>query len=692
MIKNINLNFLNQSVALLVIFFSMGCSQFKAENGSSLGPASDPMFAAAKIIIDRNCVSCHQTGGTATRFDFRNVNQFISSGLIEPGNPSGSKLIYRMKNFESGGGSNLNNMPSNSTRVSDSDYQILYNWIASIPSETSPFQCDDTGFNPRRIAAKSAKRLSIRQYRNSLVDLLRIAGLNNSTATNLVTNAINGTNLPQDTGLHFSRTNNSFTADHAQSFFDVTHTVAQTVSQQHLNSFISNFINLNPQGCTTPNSLTSQVCKESLIRNFVSRAFRRPVRTNEINAFITELDGSAANGVNQLLFRVLLAPHFLFQLEDEDLLGANLGSNTYEISPHAYAARLSYTFWNSMPDTGLWNLIATESFEDETSYIRVLDYVLSRPEKIDDAMREYVHDWLRLEKTPRFSNSPRLQALTPNGVTLNDNLRTAMLDEAQEFGSFIFTSGGSFTDLFVDNSSFARHSGLMTIYGQSQPAPAYANTTPNNAVRLPASERAGVLTRAALLVSGSELTNPIMRGIHIRKDILCMTLGAPPSNANDEFNNIEVPHNISTNEKVHIKTSGQDCINCHALINPLGFGLGNFNAFGKFEQSEPYFAVDSNMIAGYVGIDANVDLSPILGGNSATRSPAEFSETIAQHPTAKSCFSEKFLSFATYRPVDIETDSCKLNKVYSQLGDEGSLINMLRVIGADQEFRVRKVD
>lgn len=682
------------AIALIACLSLLGCNKFKAiDSGGSIDHANDAMFAAAKSILSRNCMSCHQAGGGATRFDLSTPNQFISSGLIEPGNPNGSKLIYRMKNFQPGGSSNLNNMPSDGNRVSDADYQILYNWIASMPSETSPFQCDDTGFNPRNITAKSAKRLSIRQYRNSLIELLRIAGLNSNTATNLVNNAIAATNLPQDTGLHFSRTNNSFTADHAQSFFDITHTVAQTISEQHLNSFVSNFINLNRYNCSTPNSISSQSCKESLIRNFVSRAFRRPVRSSEISEYISELDGNTASAVNQLVFRVLLAPHFLFQLEDEDLLQSSLGSNTYEISPYAYAARLTYAFWNSMPDTGLWNLLANESFEDETSFIRVLDYVISRTEKLDDAMQEYVYDWLRLEKTPRFSNSPRLQVITPSGVTLNDNLRTAMINEVQEFGSYTFTSGGSFLDLFVDNTSFARQSSLMNIYGQSQAAPAYSNTTPSNAVRLPASERAGILTRAALLVSGSELTNPIMRGIHIRKDILCMTLGAPPNNANDEFNSIEVPHNISTNEKVQIKTSGQSCVGCHTLINPLGFGLGNFNALGKFEEREPYFEVNRDVIAGYVGIDSHVDLSAILGGaNTVSRSPAQLSETIASHSTAKACFSEKFLSFATHRTVDQRADSCQLNRVYNQLGEDGSLLNMLRVIGADREFRVRKVD
>lgn len=665
-------------------------------------------FERVKQVLQKDCISCHRTGGSSTNFDLTTVQQFISSGLIVPGKPRQSKLIYRMRNFNDPNATTDNMPPSPASQISNNDYQEIYNWIANMPSDESPFACTDDTFRPANVEATHAKRLSIRQFSNTLRDLLFIGVNNSGTVNTIVNTALNQFELPTDTGPNFTRENNSFTGMHAQGFFDIADYVATQISANHLNNFVTRFISLSPGTCTSPNVTSlSTVCRDRFIHNFVSRAYRRPLRDSSQN--LTTTQGTAINeptslaaefgsgistqhAVNNIIFRTLIAPHFLYQIEDQNLIQPqNLGNNTYLLSPYAFVSRLTYRFWNTMPDQTLWNMLTTENFNDNSGYSNVLNYVISQKNKLDDAMREYTYDWLKLSRTPNFNSSNQRIALIEPNVTFNQALRTDMIREVEEFGSYITTSGGTYADLFLSNVSLARSTNLMRIYSQSQASPAYASLNNTNAVRFPANTRVGILTRAAMLISGSEYSNPILRGAHLRKDILCLTLAAPPANAVDTFNGIEVPNNITTREKVNIKTSGNDCVGCHNLLNPLGFGFSNFDSLGRFITQEPYFNPTQNRIDGYVPVDSAVNLNALFGPGSSAANARELSQFVANQESAKVCFAEKLMTFTMARSVNRNADACRLDKIYSNLNETDPLIDAIRSTALDMEFRVRKI-
>ncbi len=701
----------------IIIVFPLGmlvssmnaCSKFdvmkmQTQESSSAG-ISDRLFESTKAILARDCMSCHRAGGSAISFEFDTAEQFISAGLIVPGQPRRSKLIYRLSNYNEAGAV-ANNMPTGRGPIPDSDYQAIYSWIGDMPSGQSPFRCDIDQFDNEKLRSNHAKRLSVRQYSNTLKDLLSLSIARN-TAVSMVDSAMAATNFPADTGQSFRRENNTFVGDHATAHFEVADRIATTISGQHLNNFVTQFINLNPGTCSSINvSSLSAACRGQLIRNFAGRAFRRPIRepqhnlTTNTGEVIDELATYSAEfnsvttqeAVNRLVFRVLMAPHFIFQIEDQDLLTSQqLAANTYVLSPHAFVSRLSYRLWNTMPDNELWRRAQSEDFSTETAYLNTLNYVLSQRAKVDDAMREYMHDWLKLSRTPRFNPNERFGLLAP-GISFNDSLRSEMIQEVEEFGSFTLTSGGTFNDLFTSNISLARGSNLMSIYAQATPSPSFQNLTESNAVRFPASqERGGILTRAAMLVSGSEITSPILRAVHLRKDVLCLDLsGSAPANALDVFNGTEVPHVLSMRDKVDIKTSGASCVSCHNQINPLGFGLSNFNAFGMHMTQEPIVSLTQNAIQTYVPIDSQVDLSAILGPGARANGAIELSQLVSQQETTRACFSEKIMAFSLNRSVSRSDDACRLDKIYTNLNDESALLEMLRATAIDLEMRLRK--
>ncbi len=677
-------------------------SNFSSSSSSSV---EDQLFTKVKTILDSKCISCHTEGGRAISFNLNSSSDFIRTGLVVPGVPNQSKLIFRLKNFVAQGALN-NNMPPTGPALENSDYQVLYSWILEMSSQRSPYTCNSNAMDYTRITATNSKRLSIRQYRNTLIDLLAPA-VSRGTATTLVNNAMNGVYFPQDVGVHFKRESNIFGGDHAQGFFDVADRLSTAVASNagYTQSLATHFINLSPGACTnTIISSLSTTCRSRLVNNLGSRTLRRPLRTPEQNVrlqtgvvvdesepLLSEFgtSGSAQDGLSRLLFRLLVSPHFLTQTEDQNLVGQKYqNSNVYWLNSFAIINRLSYRFWNTMPDEAMWNFAMSEDLSSETGYLRVLDYALSQTSKLDDSLREYMNDWLHLDRTPQFAPNTRFPLVS--NVSFNAQLRQDMISEVEELGSYTARSRGSFANLFSTNISFARSSGLMNLYGQTTPAP--AAITDANAVRFPADQRSGLLTRGALLVSGSEFANPILRGIHVRKEVLCMNLAQPPSNALEIFNNTPAPHVSTTRDKVQIKTSGASCVNCHNLINPLGFALSNYNSFGMYTTQEPIFSQTSNTIQTTVPIDSQVNLSAILNGVGAVNGAMAYGQAIAQQQAAKVCFAEKMMRYSFVRDVSSTRDACRLERIYNNLHESGYVLDTLRSSALDYEFRLRRLD
>ena len=689
------------------MFLLAGCTAgFESKHEGEFDSATVPntiLFTSAQQVIAQNCTSCHN-GGRATSFEFTTAQEFVTAGLIIPGNPRQSPLIRRMQNYDGPGASN-NNMPLNRQALSQSDFQTIYNWIVEMPSGQSPFQCNDTELRVADMEESHAKRLSARQYENTLRDLL-VVGLNNTgTANQIVTRALNDNPLPGDAGENFSREANSFTGAHALAYYEIANSVAQEITDSHAYSFVGGIIAFNnPGNCPTSNiSSLSTACRDQFLRNLILLAFRRPARTpdqnlttvdgtviDELESYRAEFQGvTGAEGVNRVLFRLLFAPHFLFQLEDQNLISIYLqNEDVYRLSSYAIINRLSYQFWNTLPDATLFQMARDNDLNEPDAYSQAVEHILSRQDKLDDSLREYFNEWLHLEDQRPFARQERL-ALIDNSITFDSGLRQNMIQEVEELGSWVTRSGGSFQDLFMTDVSFARDPDLMRIYGLTQAAP--TNITESNAVRFPASQRAGILTRATMLTSGSENMNPIRRAVNIAEKILCRSFGTPPANATEVFESTPIPPNATSRERVEQGTSNATCLACHERINPLGFAFSNYNAFGGYITEEPIFSQDGSFIQAHVGVDAAVDLSELFGPGTTAVGGVELSQIVGSRESTRACFAEKYLTYSHGRPADREKDACRLDRIYNNLSDDGQLVDMIRASALDAAFRLRKM-
>lgn len=692
LMKRKNIGYLFLVTAIMIPF--QNCSPFHAsrvgstDSSSFLGANAELRFYKAREVLQNKCGSCHSEGGMAVPLVLDNETLYVGKGLIVAGDPAASKLMARLKNNPDTTVPNRN-MPMGGAALSDLEYETLKAWIFKMDTTAGPFNCSSTASLESQLRPSSMRRLTRRQYQNTLVDLVSRA-VPKSTAQQIVGDALATVTLPADDDSTFSRFDSSIIEQHIKSYVDAADRLANALTTDaNYANLVQKFVNLNPGTCTALNvSALSADCATRFINNFGLRALRRPV-TEQAALMSAYMNGGGGRaGINAAVFRLLVSPHFLFQIEDRET-PANPVGTILKLSSYSVASRLSYMFWNSMPDEELLRRASAQDLSGDAEFLSALTYVSSSA-AAGDSIKEFMTEWLKLNQIPHFSTAnPSLNYLA-GGLQLDDSLRQAMIDEVGELGEFVYRSDLGFKDLFMSDVSFARDQRLVSIYGLNQAAPSVVTTT--NAVHFPSAQRNGLLTRAALLISGTEIASPIKRGIRVRRELLCLNLENPPANLPNALNPPPPDVTMTTRERFDRQTSAAQCMDCHQHINPLGHSLGKFNAFGKFQTVEPTFDQNGNYSGMNLPINSSVDLSATLKPGLLVDSASSLSNIIATQASTQACFTEKFYRFSTGRHEDAEVEGCRLNTMYKHLTSSHTLKDFIKSSAMDLEFRYRKLE
>lgn len=648
-------------------------------------------FRAAKAVISANCIQCHSTAGGQTNFDLMAEQDFVNAGLITPASIANSKIIYRLKNYPDTS-SPARTMPQNGN-LSNTDYLVLTNWISAMPApptNTNIYSCD-ANETPLGL---DARKLSKIEYTNALTALLSRA-LGTTDAATIIQQASVATKVPNDTGTTFSTGDANYSAVHAQAYFEVADAIASRIAlPANYSRFVSTYINYNRGTCTyTTADNLNQVCRDTLVRNFVLRAFGRPIENtttnlnNELATYQREFTAASSTtaGVEAMVFKTLVSPQFLMHLQTDVVVSGNF----YRLTSHAIARRLAFTFMQTLPDEGLIAIAASQDLFNEASFMEALNYVTLR---MDASVRQFMYEWLKLEKLPSYSGQshPKFTQIT-QGLTVDNNLRQAMVEEVLELATFVSRNNMTMRDLFTTNISFARNPSLMRIYGQTAAAP--ATVTLQNAVRFPASDRGGLLTRAGVLFQGGHTENPILRGVHVRRDVFCLTTSSPPPNLPADSLSPPVPDpNLTTRMRYHNKTSTGVCVSCHSQINPVGFAFSEYNSFGALQRTEPIYNA-SNQYVTDLPTNSQVSLQPSLNVSRDTNNAIEFSQLTPEVPAFKKCVTENFYTFTqglSQKPAN-QTNSCSMQRIYRSLDEGTTLQDFFKSSVLDRNYRYRNI-
>ncbi len=519
------------------------------------------------------------------------------------------------------------------------------------------------------------RRLSTLQYRNTISDLFGSA-LDAPTVA-----AAEIARIPVDAG-DFAIMDARLSDQHVRSYYRIADRIAASAS--------TNDATLRAiAGDCALDAAPSSACVDAFLDDFGMRAFRRPLSTDERAAYQALNDGSRDGRelFRALLFVLLQAPQFVYHVElDGDALGGD--DNYYELAAYEVASRLSYHFWQSMPDEELFAAAADGSILTDAGYAAEVDRIFADP-RTRTTIESFYREWWHVGWLSSFPDNPAFHTLA-EGTSIydagNDTIQ-AMSDEIDGLTDhFTFESGGSVRDLLLTDLSFTQSADLAALYGVEPWDGSSANP------HMPAGERAGILTRAAFLVNDYYQTHPIHRGATVRRRLLCDPLpqpdptSLPPGSLNPPPSSTE----LTTRERFANKTANEPCATCHASFNPIGFVLERYDALGRFRTEEQVIDEATGEVLATLPVDSAAAPRINPGDDRVIDSGLELSEMLADSGRVESCFARQYFRF-TFARGEGESDGCVLEQVRAALAEGGTLAEALRAVALDPSFRSRRV-
>ncbi|TWU15359.1 Planctomycete cytochrome C [Allorhodopirellula heiligendammensis] len=436
--------------------------------------------------------------------------------------------------------------------------------------------CDD-GVTPGR---PMLRRLNRTEYANTIRDLLGIQF-----------NAGHG--LPEDgaggEGFDNAAETLFISPIHAEKYLDaaraaLTHAMSDPQDRKTI-------LVAQPSAETTP-----QAAAEKVLENFLPRAFRRPVTSDEIQQYVELFqsayvdDQSYELAIQFAIEAALVSPKFLFLWEQP-----HTGPEPILISHYEMASRLSYFLWASMPDAELTRLASQGKLHDEEVLAeqvarmvksRIDDRGHRRDAKVRAFAESFVEQWLGTRAMGR--------EFKPNEAVvgkLDSELLGGMQYEPVFFMEDLLADNRSLlnwidSDFTYANNRLARH---YKIEGTFREQP--------RRVDLPAgSHRGGALGMSAVLAvsSFSHRTSPVLRGKWIMETLLGTAPPPPPPNVPDLDEAGEPSgEKLSLRQRLELHRADPTCASCHAVMDPLGFGLENYDVLGRWRTEVDGIEIDS---------------------------------------------------------------------------------------------------
>jgi hypothetical protein len=318
---------------------------------------------------------------------------------------------------------------------------------------------------------------------------------------------------------------------------------------------------------------------------------------------------------------VLVSPYFLFRTERDPAAGGEHAITDYEL-----ASRLSYFLWSSMPDAELFRLAKEAKLHDPAVLQQQVARMLKDP-KSDALVDNFGGQWLETRNLDSIKPDPdKFGAFTPE-------LRAAMKKETQLFFSNIIHEDRSILDFLTAKYTFVNEV-LAKLYG-------IPNVTGDQfrKVDLTGTPRVGILTQASVLTVSSypTRTSPVIRGKWILENVLNTPPPPPPANV-PSLKEGDAGSAMSVRESLEKHRADPVCAGCHARMDPLGFGLENFDAIGRYRTQDGKFPIDS---------------SGTLPSGKSFKNAEELIQILQDDKDAFTrCLVEKMLTFAIGRGLE----------------------------------------
>ncbi len=391
-----------------------------------------------------------------------------------------------------------------------------------------------------------------------------------------------------------------------------------------------------------PNDQSRLAAARAITERFATRAFRRPLREGELDRLLEIYEMANEQGesfecaVQITLTAVLASPRFLYLVEPDDA-SAEIAAADRPLNDFELASRLSYFLWSSMPDEPLLDEARRGTLRTnlKAQVVRMLE-----DSRADRFIANFTGQWLQLRRLAAATPDP---ALFPN---FDDTLRDAMRQETERTFAYVLRKNHPATELldadyaFV-NEPLARHYGIDGVAGDNF-----------RQVSLPDRRRGGVLTQASVLTltSNPNRTSPVKRGQWILQQILGTPPPPPPPNVPKLDEGAKAAEVASLRDRLEIHRANPQCASCHSQMDPLGFSLENYDAIGRWRESDGAFPVDpSGELAGGLEFADAQELKPLLAHSAAKKFNRALIRNLLTYALGRGLEPQDFATIETIR-------------------------------------------
>ena len=375
--------------------------------------------------------------------------------------------------------------------------------------------------------------------------------------------------------------------------------------------------------------LTARNVAQSLARS----TYRRPPTETEIQVLLKVFDLAVKNklaypaALRLMLKAILVSPQFLFITPAKE---PEAGKAIVPLDDHQLASRLSYLLWATMPDAEL-SALADSGKLHEPAALKVQVKRLLSDSRSRALFDGFGAQWLGLgDIQDKVFDTAKFPQMTRE-------MRSAMYDEARLFFDSIVRENRSVVS-FVDSDYTFLNGTLASLYGLEKTV-----TGPDmRKVKLKDTNRGGILGMPGILATTSfpNRTSAVKRGVWVLEQVLGDHVPpAPPNVPALEKQDQKKVANLTLRQRTELHRTNAVCANCHKILDPIGFGLENFDAIGRWRDQDD--------------TGGAIDAAGELPGGKHFSTPKELKVIIAGRKTdlARN-LTEKFLAYALCRQLE----------------------------------------
>jgi len=397
-----------------------------------------------------------------------------------------------------------------------------------------------------------------------------------------------------------------------------------------------------------PDGKHAEGCPKKIVTNLAERAYRRPPRSDEIGRLM-DLFSSARrsgesfeSGVQLALKAILISPHFLFKIEADPNFKSE--ASVRKLNDYELATRLSYFLHSTMPDQELYQLAKSGKLTQDDNLEKQVKRLLASA-RVGQFVENFGMQWLQLRNLQNIvfdrKRFPRYDI----------DIRRNFILETRQYLTHVIREDRNVLELLDSDYTFvndqlAGYYGIKDVEGKQF-----------RKVTLKDANRGGLVTQASILAvtSNPTRTSPVKRGRWILEQILGTPPPPPPPNV-PELKAEEAELSGTLRQKMEQHRKDPACATCHAKMDPLGFGLENFDAVGAWRTLDGKDKIDS---------------SGVLPSGEKFAGPAELKKILmSRKKDFVRNLAEKMMIYGLGRGLD-STDQCAVEEIVKAVEKDG---------------------